>query len=102
MQTDKKLRIVSGIIYDDEYALMHGGNRFYYLNGDIETDINGRDVYIESRRKENGKESEDDTFLVKDMPKLVQRYIQIYTQTVSDRGKAKYICVHSQDLLTKK
>lgn len=95
----QKLQVVSGIIYDDEYARRHGGNRFYYLNGDIETDATGNAVYIESRKKEGGSDFEDITFSVQDMPKLIQRYIRRYTQTVANRDEAQYICVHSDELL---
>ncbi len=28
MQKQKLLRVVNGIIYDDNYAVMHGGNHF--------------------------------------------------------------------------
>lgn len=95
----QKLQVVSGIVYDDEYARRHGGNRFYYLNGDIETDAAGNAVYIESRKKEGSSNFEDITFSVRDMPKLIQRYIRRYTQTVTSRDEAQYICVHSDELL---
>lgn len=95
----QKLQVVSGIVYDDEYARQHGGNRFYYLNGDIETDAAGNVVYIESRKKEGSSDFEDITFSVQDMPKLIQRYIRRYTQTVVSREEAQYICVHSDELL---
>lgn len=78
---------------------MHGGNRFYYLNGDIEINGEGELVYIQSRKADKDMESEDVEFLVKDMPKLVQRYIQKYTQAVARREETQYICVHSNDLL---
>ena len=99
MQRQKILHVVSGILYDDDYAAMHGGNRFYYLNGDIETNGEGELVYIQSRKTDKDMESEDVEFLVKDMPKLVQRYIQKYTQAVASREEVQYICVHSNDLL---
>ena len=95
----QKLQVVSGIIYDDEYARQHGGTRFYCLNGDIETDAAGNAVYIESKMKEGGSDFEDITFSVQDMPKLIQRYIRRYTQTVTSRDEAQYICVHSDELL---
>lgn len=98
MQKQKLLRVVSGIIYDDNYAVMHGGNRFYHLNGDIEINESGEEVYIESHKKDGSSESEDVAYPVKDMPKLVQRYINKYTQVVTERGKVQYICVHSNDL----
>lgn len=97
-----KLRVVSGIVYDDEYARRHGGNRFYHLNGDIETDAAGNAVYIENRQKEGSSESEDISFFVKDMPKLIQRYIAKHTQTVTTREEVQYICVHSDELLTER
>lgn len=95
----QKLQVVSGIVYDDEYARQHGGNRFYHLNGDIETDAAGNVVYIESRKKEGSSDFEDITFSVQDMPKLIQRYIRQHTQTVANREEAQYICVHSDALL---
>lgn len=99
MQNQKTLHVVSGIIYDDEYAALHGGNRFYHLNGDIETDRTGMAVYVESHRKDNSSETIEKVYPVKDMPKLVQRYIKKYTQPVEDREKVQYICVHSSELL---
>ena len=102
MKNQKGLRLVSGIIYDDAFEMMYGGSRFYHLNGDIETDETGNEIYIVSRKKENSSESEDVAYPVKNMPKLVQRYIKKHTQTVVDRNEAQYICVHSQDLLMPK
>lgn len=95
----QKLQVVSGIVYDDEYARQHGGNRFYHLNGDIEIDKAGNVVYIESRQKEGSSKSGDVSFAVQDMPRLIQRYIRRYTQTVVSREAAQYICVHSDELL---
>ncbi len=92
---NKKLRVVSGIIYDDEYARCHGGSRFYHLNGDIETDEAGNTLYIESRKREDSSEFVDLSFPVETMPKLIQMYIDKYTQNVTDRQNAKYICIHS-------
>ena len=46
-------------IYDDELNKRLGLNRFYHLNGDIETDADGNGIYICSRWNEETKQIED-------------------------------------------
>lgn len=42
----KEIKVVCGLIYDDEFNARTGANRFYHLNGDIETNPDGEQVYI--------------------------------------------------------
>ena len=42
----KEIKVVYGLIYDDELNKRLGLNRFYHLNGDIETDADGNGIYI--------------------------------------------------------
>ena len=37
----KEIKVVCGLIYDDEFHARTGGTRFYHLNGDIETNADG-------------------------------------------------------------
>ena len=45
----KEIKVVYRLIYDDELNKRLGLNRFYHLNGDIETDADGNGIYICSR-----------------------------------------------------
>lgn len=38
----KEIKVVCGLIYDDEFHARTGGTRFYHLNGDIETNADGK------------------------------------------------------------
>lgn len=95
----KEIQIVFGMIYDDEYYIREGVNRFYHLNGDIETNSAGEQVYICTKLNENTGKNEDVECRVCDTPKYIQKYIEKYTQRVTDRGQAKYIAVHSSQLV---
>ena len=55
----KEIKVVYGLIYDDELNKRLGLNRFYNLNGDIETDADGNGIYICSRWNEETKQIED-------------------------------------------
>jgi hypothetical protein len=48
---------------------------FWILNGDIELDEQGKELYIESKIVEGTSESEDVIKHVDEMPKEVQEYI---------------------------
>ena len=37
----KEIKVVCGLIYDDEFHARTGGTRFYHLNGDIEQMLMG-------------------------------------------------------------
>lgn len=50
---------------------------FWVLNGDIEGDKDGNEVYICTRMKKDSSESEDVFSLVKDMPQPIQDYIAV-------------------------
>ncbi len=47
----KEIKVVYGLIYDDELNKRMGLNRFYHLNGDIETNADGKEIYICSKWK---------------------------------------------------
>ncbi|MCI8979417.1 MAG: hypothetical protein HFE52_01985 [Clostridia bacterium] len=94
----KKIKVVCGLIYDDEFHARTGGNRFYHLNGDIETNTDGEQVYICTRQNQEGK-SEDVRELVSNLPKVVQRFIELYAQSVGSDRNAKYIGKHSSELV---
>lgn len=66
--------IVSGIVKSASQKLK-GVNGGWILNGDIETDKNSNEVYIESRRKEGSNEIEDVFYLVSEMDLELQKYI---------------------------
>ena len=55
----KEIQVVYGLIHDDELNKRLGLNRFYHLNGDIETDADGNGIYICSRWNEETKQIED-------------------------------------------
>lgn len=38
----KEIKVVCGLIYDDEFHARTGGTRFYHLNGDIEQMLMGK------------------------------------------------------------
>lgn len=69
--------IVTGIVPDIESNIRTGGNRFWVLNGDIEGDKDGTEVYICTRMKKDSSEFEDVFSLVKDMPQPIQDYIAV-------------------------
>ncbi len=96
---NKKIKIVCGLIYDDEFHLRTGGNRFYHLNGDIETNSDGKQVYICDRQNPETGEFEDIVELVSNLPKCVQKYIERYTQTVTNRESVQYIGSHTAELM---
>lgn len=48
--------IVTGIVPDIESNIRTGGNRFWVLNGDIEGDKDGNEVYICTRMKKDSSE----------------------------------------------
>jgi hypothetical protein len=71
--------IVTGIVNAREFhngRQIHSSSTFYCLNGDIETNEDGDEVYITSRQKENSSESEDVIKLVKEMQPEIQEYIK--------------------------
>ena len=80
----KEIKVVCGLIYDDEFHARTGGNRFYHLNGDIETNSDGEEVYICTRQN---------------LPIVVQRFIELYAQNVGSDRNAKYIGKHSSELV---
>ena len=47
----KEIKVVCGLIYDDEFHARTGGTRFYHLNGDIETNADGEEIYIFAQGK---------------------------------------------------
>lgn len=76
--------IVTGIVDDIESNMRTGGNRFWFLNGDIEIDKEGNEVYICSRMKKDSSELEDVSSIVKDMPQPVQDYIAANKQFIEN------------------
>lgn len=94
----KEIKVVCGLIYDDEFHARTGGNRFYHLNGDIETNNEGEQVYICTRQNQEGK-FEDVRELVSNLPNVVQRFIELYAQSVDSDRNAKYIGKHSSELV---
>jgi hypothetical protein len=65
--------IVTGVVTANR---RDGGNSFTVLNGDIEVNEQGEEVYITSRQKEDSSESEDVSCLVKDMDNSLQEYVK--------------------------
>ena len=51
----KEIKVVCGLIYDDEFHARTGGTRFYHLNGDIETNADGEQVYVCTKQNQQGK-----------------------------------------------
>lgn len=95
----KKICVVCGIILDDEAALK-GFNQFLLINGDIETDADGNECYIWSRRRNGSCESEDAITMVKEMPEICQRYIARYKQYVISRNDVQRLNIHSDVLFS--
>ncbi|MGN0107186.1 MAG: hypothetical protein ACI4A5_05775 [Hominilimicola sp.] len=96
---NKKIKVVCGLIYDDEFHARTGGNRFYHLNGEIETISDGKQVYICTRQNQQTGKFEDAIELVSNLPKCVQKYIERYTQTVTNRDSVQYIGSHTAELM---
>lgn len=94
----KEIKVVCGLIYDDEFHARTGGNRFYHLNGDIETNADGEEVYICAMQNEEG-EVEDISELVSNLPIVVQRFIELYAQNAGSDRNVKYIGKHSSELV---
>ena len=55
----KEIKVVCGLIYDDEFHARTGGTRFYHLNGDIETNADGEEIYICTRQNQHTGKFED-------------------------------------------
>lgn len=94
----KEIKVVCGLIYDDDFYARTGRYRFYHLNGDIETNPDGEQVYICTRQNQHGK-FEDVREFVSNLPEVVQRFIELYTQSVGSDRNAKYIGKHSSELV---
>lgn len=95
----KEIKVVCGLIYDDEYHKRMGMHKFYHLNGDIETNSEGEQVYICSIQNEETGEFEDVTERVSNMPDFIQKYIELYTQCVDSDRNAKYIGKNLSELV---
>ena len=95
---NKEIKVVCGLIYDDEFNARTGANRFYHLNGDIETNPDGEQVYICSMLNQDTGKSEDVCELVKNLPDVVQKFIKLYAKSVGPDRNVKYIGVHSSEL----
>lgn len=63
---DNKVYTINGVIQDKR----DGGNTIFVLNGDIETNSKGQEIYITDTIE--GKQSR----LVKDLPLEIQSYIK--------------------------
>ena len=94
----KEIKVVCGIIYDDEFHARTGGTRFYHLNGDIETNADGDQVYVCTKQNQQGK-FEDITEPVSNLPIVVQRFIELYAQNAGSDRNVKYIGIHSSELV---
>ena len=75
----KEIKVVYGLIYDDELNKRMGLNRFYHLNGDIETDADGNEIYICSRWNEETKQIED---VAERVDNLVGSVAEIYSSVI--------------------
>ena len=108
----KEIKVVYGLIYDDELNKRMGLNRFYHLNGNIETDADGNEIYICSRwNEENMVEchvswSNEETKQIEDVAERVdnlsvafQKFIERYTQIVDCERNAKFIGVNLSELV---
>lgn len=96
---EKEIKVVCGLIYDDEFHARTGGNRFYHLNGDIETNSEGEQVYLCTRQNQQTGEFEDVSKLVSNLPNIVQRFIELYAQNVGSDRNVRYIGKHSSELV---
>lgn len=94
----KEIKVVCGLIYDDEFHARTGGYRFYHLNGDIETNSDGTQVYICTRQNQQG-DFEDVSELVSNLPYAAQKFIELYAQSVDSDRNAKYIGVNASELV---
>ena len=94
----KEIKVVCGLIYDDEFHARTGGTRFYHLNGDIETNADGEQVYVCTKQNQQGK-FEDITEPVSNLPIVVQRFIELYAQNAGSDRNVKYIGKHSSELV---
>ena len=88
----KEIKVVCGLIYDDEFHARTGGTRFYHLNGD------GEQVYVCTKQNQQGK-FEDITEPVSNLPIVVQRFIELYAQNAGSDRNVKYIGKHSSELV---
>jgi hypothetical protein len=86
----KEIKVVYGLIYDDELNKRMGLNRFYHLNGDIETDADGN---------EETKQIEDVAERVDNLSVALQKFIERYTQIVDCERNAKFIGVNLSELV---
>lgn len=73
--------VVTGCV-KDRGGLRYGSMGFWALNGDIEQDENGNEVYICECRAEHSDASVEVRTLVKDMPQEVQQYIADHKQII--------------------
>ena len=95
----KEIKVVYGLIYDDELNKRMGLNRFYHLNGNIETDADGNELYICSRWNEETKQIEDVAERVDNLSVAFQKFIERYTQIVDCERNAKFIGVNLSELV---
>ena len=95
----KEIKVVYGLIYDDELNKRMGLNRFYHLNGKIETDADGNEIYICSRWNEETKQIEDVAERVDNLSVAFQKFIERYTQIVDCERNAKFIGVNLSELV---
>lgn len=95
---EKVIKAVCGLIYDDEFHARTGMNRLYHINGNIEINDDGEEVYSCAMQNEEG-EVEDISELVSALPIVVQRFIELYVQNVGSDRNAKYIAKHSSELV---
>ena len=93
------VKAVCGLIYDDEFKEKYGLSRFYHLNGEIERNEDGEDIYICSRYNENTGKSEDVSEKIVNLPAVVRKFIDLYAIYTDNPGTLKYIGVHSSELI---
>lgn len=95
----KEIKVVCGLIYDDEYHRRVGLHRFYHFNGDIQTNSDGEQVYICTRQNQQTGEFEDISEAVSNLSEPAQKFIAKYTQSVDVDRNAKYIGVNLSELM---
>ena len=95
----KEIKVVYGLIYDDELNKRMGLNRFYHLKGYIEPDADGNEIYICSRWNEETKQIEDVAERVDNLSVAFQKFIERYTQIVDCERNAKFIGVNLSELV---
>ena len=95
----KEIKVVCGLIYDDEFHARTGGTRFYHLKGDIETNADWEEIYICTRQNQHTGKFEDISEPVSNLPIVVQRFIELYAQNAGSDRNVKYIGKHSSELV---